>query len=151
MKIKKKIENLTKMLPTFILKPLATTTAFLSNCMGLDVKPLGLNGYAFGGAVITSVGMLGIQDAFAPFTPFFHVPLVVLIGAVKDKPVVIDGKLEIRPLVCVNVTADHRYIDGLEGGTLSRVVTQFFENPELIEMEDDVITDRVNQITKLRS
>jgi len=139
------------MLPTFILKPLATTTAFLSNCLGLDVKPLGLNAYAFGGAVITSVGMLGIEDAFAPFTPFFHVPCVVLIGTVKEKPVVINGKIEIKPMVSVNVTADHRYIDGQEGGTLSKVVTQMFDEPELIDMEDQVITERVKQLTKLKS
>jgi len=147
-----KIENLTKMLPTFILKPLAVTTAFLSNCCGIDVKPLGLNAYAFGGAVITSVGMLGIEDAFAPFTPFFHVPCVILVGSIKDKVVVIDGKMEIRPMLNINATGDHRYIDGLEAGTLSKVVAHLFEHPEDMELEPKVFSEEkvklLNRISK---
>jgi len=146
---KKKIEDLTRILPTFILKPLAQITAFLSNCCGLDVKPLGLKRFAFGGAIITSVGMLGIEDAFAPFTHFFHVPCLVLIGATKEKPVARDGKIEIRPMLNINVTADHRYIDGMEGGTLSRVVGYLFENPEEIESDTDRISEIVKQFNKV--
>jgi len=149
---KNKIENLTRILPTFILKPLATITAFLSNCCGIDVKPLGLNKYAFGGGIITSVGMLGIEDAFAPFTPFFHVPCVVLVGAIKNKPVVCDGKIEIRPMLNVNVTADHRYIDGLEGGLLSRVLNYIFENPEEIDtLDSKQLAEKVKELNKSKS
>jgi len=123
------------MLPTFLMTPLAAFSAFLSNCVGITIKPIGLKRFAFGSAVVTSVGMLGIEDAFATFTPFFHVPLLVLIGAIKNKPTVVDNQIVIRPMININVTADHRYIDGAEGGRLIKLVERLFENPEDIELD----------------
>jgi len=52
----------------------------------------------------------------------------------------------IRPMMSINVTADHRYIDGLEGGLLSRVVAQFFESPDDIDMSSQDITDKIREI-----
>jgi pyruvate dehydrogenase E2 component (dihydrolipoamide acetyltransferase) len=130
---KKQIDDISRILPTFLMGPIASISAFISNCIGIPVKPLGLKRFAFGGAVVTSVGMLGIEDAFAPFTPFFHVPIVILIGAIKDKAVVVDGNIVIRPMMNINVTVDHRYSDGAEGGRLFKMLEKIFDEPEIIE------------------
>ncbi len=42
---------------------------------------------AFGGAMITSVGMWGIGHAYSPLAHYYRVPLLVLVGAVeKGRP-----------------------------------------------------------------
>jgi pyruvate/2-oxoglutarate dehydrogenase complex dihydrolipoamide acyltransferase (E2) component len=37
--------------------------------------------------------------------------------AIKDRPVVVDGKIEIRPIMVVALTYDHRLLDGREAVT----------------------------------
>jgi pyruvate dehydrogenase E2 component (dihydrolipoamide acetyltransferase) len=130
---KKNIDDTSKILPTFLMGPVASFSAFISNCIGIPVKALGLKRFAFGGVVVTSVGMLGIEDAFAPFTQFFHVPMLALIGAIKDKAVVVDGEIVIRPMMNLNITVDHRYADGAEGGRLFKMMEKIFDEPDMIE------------------
>lgn len=42
--------------------------AFLAVTLGLSIPALSVKKFPFGGACITSVGMMGIRDVFAPFT-----------------------------------------------------------------------------------
>jgi len=44
--------------------------------------------------------------------------------AVKDKPVVVDGQIVIRPVMVVALTYDHRLLDGREAVTF--LGTPFF-------------------------
>lgn len=37
--------------------------------------------------------------------------------AIKEKPVVVDGKVEVRPIMVVALTYDHRLLDGREAVT----------------------------------
>jgi hypothetical protein len=50
----------------------------------------------FGSAMVTSVGMMGLDNAFAPFPPFAHVPILVLISAILPTPVVEDDQVVAR-------------------------------------------------------
>jgi len=50
----------TKFLPSFIVGIIMEITAFLTVHLGFAVPPLGLRKFPFGGACITSVGMMGI-------------------------------------------------------------------------------------------
>ena len=52
--------------------------------------------------------------------PFARVPVLALIGAITDRPVAIDRKLEIRPMITLTATVDHRYIDGSQGANLAK-------------------------------
>jgi pyruvate/2-oxoglutarate dehydrogenase complex dihydrolipoamide acyltransferase (E2) component len=38
-----------------------------------------------------------------------------------------------RPIMSVTATIDHRFIDGLQGATLTRVVKEVLENPWTLE------------------
>ena len=84
---------------------------------------------------ITSVGMLGLDTAWAPFTPFAHVPLIVTVGAVKDTVVAIDGAPAVRPMLTLAATLDHRYMDGAGGAVLAKVVRSMLGQPELMEQK----------------
>ena len=67
---------------------------------------------AFGGAMITSVGMWGIGHAYSPLAHYYRVPVLVLVGAVRKAPAVEDDQLVVRPMLTVTATFDHRYVDG---------------------------------------
>lgn len=59
---------------------------------------------------ITNLGMMGIEN----FSPIINQPEVSILGVTKviDTPVVIDGQIAVRPLMNLNLVADHRVIDG---------------------------------------
>lgn len=131
-----KSNNLLKMLPTWLIRPMVWFTGFLTSSLGIGAKPLGLEAYPFGSCIITSVGMLGIDEGWAPPTPFARVPLYVLIGALRDQPAVVDGELVIQPQVTLCATLDHRFVDGFQAATLANTVREFFANPWKLDEEN---------------
>ena len=52
-------------------------------------------------------------------TPIINLPQTAVLGlhAIKDKPVAINGKVEIRPMMYLALTYDHRILDGREAVT----------------------------------
>ncbi len=118
-----------KMMPTWLLRPVLYYTGFLASALGWSIPALGVEPFPFGGAIITSVGMMGLDEGFAPPTPFARVPLYVLIGAVRDMPAAIDGQVVVRKQVVISATIDHRFLDGYQGAVLAKAVRDVFENP----------------------
>jgi pyruvate dehydrogenase E2 component (dihydrolipoamide acetyltransferase) len=116
-------------LPTWLLKPVLWATGLLTSSIGVSVPALGLEPFPFGSCIVTSVGMFGVDEGYAPPTPFARVPVYVLIGAVRDMPAVVDGKLVVRKQLTITTTLDHRFVDGYQGGVLARVMRSIFENP----------------------
>jgi pyruvate dehydrogenase E2 component (dihydrolipoamide acetyltransferase) len=129
----KKTQGPINLLPTQLLKPLLKVTGYLSAVLGISVPALGLEAYPFGSCIITNVGVFGLDEGFAPPTPFAHVPVYVLVGAVKEAAVVRDGAIVVRKQLTLCATIDHRYMDGAQGGVLARVVRDVLENPWQLE------------------
>ncbi len=79
---------------------------------------------------ITNLGMYGIES----FTPIINQPEVAILGVntMADKPVVVNGQLEIRPIMNLSLTADHRVVDGSVAAQFLQRVKQLMENPALI-------------------
>jgi len=52
-------------------------------------------------------------------TPIINLPQAAVLGmhAIKDKPVVVNGQIVIRPIMVVALTYDHRLLDGREAVT----------------------------------
>jgi pyruvate dehydrogenase E2 component (dihydrolipoamide acetyltransferase) len=117
------------LLPTWILRPLIRWTGYLTGVLGVSVPALGLEPFPFGACVITNVGVFGLDEGWAPPTPFAHAPVYVLIGAVKPTPVAVDGRVELRPTLTLCATIDHRFLDGAQGGALAKVVRRVLEDP----------------------
>jgi len=44
------------------------------------------------------------------------------VGAVHDRPKVVNNELEVRPCIFINFTADHRFLDGGRTRDLNRIV-----------------------------
>ncbi|GAB7353923.1 hypothetical protein MBLNU459_g4267t1 [Dothideomycetes sp. NU459] len=64
-------------------------------------------------------------------TPIINLPQTAVLGlhAIKDKPVVVNGKIEIRPMMYLALTYDHRLLDGREAVTFLVRVKEFIEDP----------------------
>lgn len=132
-----KSKGLLKALPTWVLRPLVWLTGFLSGSLGLSLPALGVTPFPFGSCIITSVGMFGLDEAFAPPTPFARVPVYVLVGAVRERPVAVNGQVVIQPQLTLCCTLDHRFIDGHHAGTLAKVVRDVLENPSQLDGQPD--------------
>lgn len=124
-----KSKGLLRALPTWLIRPVLKLTGWLTGALGLSVPALGLERFPFGSCIITSVGMLGIEEAFAPHTPFARVPVLVLVGAVTDQVVARAGVPVVRPMLTLTATVDHRFVDGFQLATLAKVVRETFEHP----------------------
>ncbi|KAJ7716806.1 dihydrolipoamide succinyltransferase [Mycena maculata] len=64
-------------------------------------------------------------------TPIINLPQAAVLGmhAIKDKPVVVDGQIVIRPIMVVALTYDHRLLDGREAVTFLVRVKEYLEDP----------------------
>ena len=64
-------------------------------------------------------------------TPIINQPQSAILGmhAVKERPVVVDGKIEIRPMMYVALTYDHRLVDGREAVTFLVKIKELIEDP----------------------
>jgi pyruvate dehydrogenase E2 component (dihydrolipoamide acetyltransferase) len=128
-----KTQNPVRLLPTWLLRPVLWATGVVTSSFGVSVPALGLEAFPFGACIVTSVGMFGLDEGYAPPTPFARVPAYVLIGALRDAPAVVDGQLVVRKQLTITATLDHRFIDGYQGGVLARAVREVFENPWKLE------------------
>ena len=119
--------------PTPVLRPALKLVTWLTSDVGLDLRRFGLRSHPFGSALVTSVGMLGVQHAYAPLSPFYRVPFLALVSEVTEKPVVRDGEIVARPMLTVSVTMDHRYLDGAHAARLARSARAYLDDPRAHE------------------
>ncbi len=78
---------------------------------------------------ISNLGMFGVEQ----FTAVLNPPQVAIlaVGAVKDEVVVVDGEIEIAPLLRLTLTCDHRAIDGADGARFLQTLVALIEQPAL--------------------
>jgi len=83
---------------------------------------------------ITNFGAMGGIFGF----PIIHHPEVAILGMgrIYDKPMVIDGKIEIRKVLPLSLSFDHRVVDGAEAVRFLNTVIQLLEDPGLILLEE---------------
>ncbi len=76
---------------------------------------------------ITNGGVFGSLMS----TPIINIPQVAILGLhkIQERPVVIDGKIVIRPMMYLALSYDHRLIDGKESVTFLVRVKQLLESP----------------------
>lgn len=76
---------------------------------------------------ISNLGMYAI-DAF---TPIINQPesAILGVGRIQDKPVAINGALEIRPMMALSLSFDHRAIDGAPAAAFLTELKGILENP----------------------
>ena len=73
-------------------------------------------------------------------TPIINPPQSGILGMhnIVERPVAVDGKVEIRPIMYVALSYDHRIIDGKESVGFLVAVKEALENPTELLMDNDV-------------
>ncbi|WP_257458285.1 2-oxo acid dehydrogenase subunit E2 [Archangium lipolyticum] len=126
-------------LPYMFLNLFTWLISFLMYTLNLDMTWAGMPRDAFGSAIITNVGSLGLDTAYVPLVPYTRVPIFIAPGAIKDAPVVENGKVVPGKVMNVNASFDHRFIDGFHAGILATTLREMLENPfEHFDKLDDV-------------
>ncbi|PSQ16163.1 branched-chain alpha-keto acid dehydrogenase subunit E2 [Halobacteriales archaeon QS_8_69_73] len=82
---------------------------------------------------VTNFGAIGGEYA----TPIINYPetAVLGLGAIKDRPWVVDGEVEARKVMTLSLSIDHRVIDGADAAQFVNTVKQYLEEPELLLLE----------------
>jgi len=77
---------------------------------------------------ITNGGVFGSLMS----TPIINQPQSAILGMhkIQDRPMSINGKVEIRPMMYLALSYDHRIVDGKESVGFLVMVKDFLENPE---------------------
>ena len=122
-------------LPRPVLRAALRATSYLTNALQLELPLLGLHPSPFGSAMVTSVGMFGLPQGFAPLAWMYDVPLLVLVGEVCERPEVVDHQVVVRPVLPITATIDHRYVDGWHVSHLVRAFREYLAAPERFELE----------------
>lgn len=82
---------------------------------------------------ITNGGIYGSMLS----TPILNPPQSAILGMhnIVDRPVAVDGEVEIRPIMYLALSYDHRIVDGKEAVSFLRRIKECVENPERILLE----------------
>lgn len=73
-------------------------------------------------------------------TPIINPPQSGILGMhnIIERPVAIDGKVEIRPMMYLALSYDHRIIDGRESVGFLVAIKEALEDPEKLLMDGDI-------------
>jgi pyruvate dehydrogenase E2 component (dihydrolipoamide acetyltransferase) len=80
---------------------------------------------------VTNLGMYGVEF----FTPIINPPEAAILGVGKitEKPVLIGGKVEVKPIMVLSLSYDHRIVDGAPAAGFLLKVKEKVENTAELE------------------
>ncbi len=119
---------LTPVVPDADLKPVGEiareTRRLIERARAGQVSPAELDGGTF---TVSNLGMFGIDR----FEGIINAPqsAILCVGAVRDRPVAVDGEVVIRPMASMTLAADHRILYGADAAAFLVDVRRFLEHP----------------------
>jgi pyruvate dehydrogenase E2 component (dihydrolipoamide acetyltransferase) len=78
---------------------------------------------------ISNLGMFGVEEFIAVLNP--PQAAILAVGAIEHRPVVIDNEFDMKPMMTVTLTCDHRAVDGADGADFLRTLKSLLELPGL--------------------
>ncbi len=76
---------------------------------------------------VSNLGMFGIESFSAVINP--GEGAILAVGAVEDRAVVVEGKIEVRKRMKCTMSCDHRVVDGAMGAKWLQTLRSYLENP----------------------
>jgi pyruvate dehydrogenase E2 component (dihydrolipoamide acetyltransferase) len=128
-------KKLMNALPVPVLRAALKLASFVTGELGLPVPALSLEANPFASAIVSSLGSLGMPIGFVPLPWMYKVPIIIVAGEITDRPVAIDKRVEVRPMLPITATIDHRYVDGWHIGKLLKPFRAYLEDPARFEPE----------------
>jgi 2-oxoglutarate dehydrogenase E2 component (dihydrolipoamide succinyltransferase) len=82
---------------------------------------------------ITNGGIFGSLNS----TPILNIPQVAILGMhkIQERPVAVDGQVEIRPMMYLALSYDHRIVDGADAVQFLVRIKELIEDPETLLLE----------------
>ena len=76
---------------------------------------------------ISNLGMMGVDE----FTAVLNPPMagILAVGRTADRAVVVDRRVEVRPVMTVTLGCDHRAVDGAVGARFLQTLAEHLEDP----------------------
>ena len=105
-------------------------TALIDKGRGGKLGPAEMTGGTF---TVSAMGMFGTEL----FTAIINQPenAILGVGAIIDKPVVVNKQIVIKPMMNLSLTYDHRTIDGADAGRFLQTLKELHDDPMLILAE----------------
>ncbi|MEI6126699.1 MAG: dihydrolipoamide acetyltransferase family protein [Pseudomonadota bacterium] len=102
-------------------------TALIEKGRSGKLGPAEMTGGTF---TVSAMGMFGTEL----FTAIINQPenAILGVGAIIDKPVVVNKQIVIRPMMNLSLSYDHRTIDGADAGRFLQTLKEFHDDPMLI-------------------
>jgi pyruvate/2-oxoglutarate dehydrogenase complex dihydrolipoamide acyltransferase (E2) component len=119
-------------LPWWLARTATRISDILVNELHVDLSAQGMPGDPFGSAIVTSVGMFGIDTAFAPFVPLARCPMLILVPEIRPRPWAVADRVCVRPVLRLCATFDHRIIDGAAAGVFAHRLGTLFAAPDTL-------------------
>ncbi len=123
--------TLVRIAPWWAMRPVMGTASLLVG--GLGTPAFGQPGRPLGTAFVSNVGTVGLDEAYLAPLPFARTSVYLAVGAVRARPVAVEGEVVVRPTVALVATADHRVLDGVHAGRLQQVLVEHLTHPELLD------------------
>jgi len=78
-----------------------------------------------------TISNLGMYDAVEQFQAIINPPesAILAVGAIQDKPAVVDGQVVARPLMRVSLSVDHRVIPGVPAAQFLQGIKRLLQEP----------------------
>lgn len=86
--------------------------------------------YLGGSFTISNLGMYGISEFVAIINP--PQAAILAVGGIEEKPIVVDKKIEIGKTVKLNLSADHRVLDGVDAAKFLKTLQKYLEAPSIL-------------------
>ena len=88
------------------------------------LKPEEFQGGSFS---VSNLGMFGVKEFAAILNP--PQGCILAIGAGEQRPVVVNGQVEVKTVMNCTLSVDHRSVDGAVGAEYLQIFKQYIENP----------------------
>ena len=82
---------------------------------------------------ITNGGIYGSLNS----TPILNTPQVAILGLhkIQERPMVVDGEIQVRPMMYLALSYDHRIVDGADAVQFLVRIKELIEDPETLLLE----------------
>ncbi|WP_444961937.1 pyruvate dehydrogenase complex dihydrolipoamide acetyltransferase [Nocardiopsis sp. M1B1] len=88
------------------------------------LKPQEMSGGTFS---VSNLGMFGVDSFSAVINP--PEAAILAVGAMRQEPVVVDGEVAVRNRISLELSVDHRAVDGAVGAAFLKDLAEILEEP----------------------
>ena len=121
--------TLVQRLPIWLLRLGMRIGGWFAGGLGRPLGFAGLSARPFGSVVITSAAAFDLEEVHVARTAFAHVSMNLVICAIRERAVVVDGQVQVRRCLNLCTNSDHRYVDGRHLGRALKIIADAVADP----------------------